>query len=314
MKPHFHHILTRIDTLAFFESVARHNSFTKAADELHVTQSAASKQVKRLEERLGVQLFNRVNKGVILTSAGYELLETLQPLLHSLESTIIRIQQQHSVKTVSIACTQAVGHYWLSAKLFAFQQTHPDIMVNLVSTNNLTEKNCAAYDFCILYGNGDWLSLQSTKLYDERIYPICSVNFNAPEITDPVQLLQLPIIQLDPSLWHWVTWKDWFTHFGIEYRPTKKILTCSQVTLAVSACASGMGVTLGWDFIARDMIQNSIFKQLGPYVYTTGRSDYLVYPHSRPLSEAAQTFKSWFLENCQEQEIAQDESVFISLS
>lgn len=291
-----HYALTQIHTLVFFESVARHNSFTRAADELHVTQSAVSKQVKRLEERLGVTLFNRLNKGVVLTSAGQELLETLQPLLQSLDAAIARIKQRHRVQTVTIACTQAVGHYWIFDKLFAFQKIYPDIMVNVISTNNLTDKNCVAYDLAVLYGHGDWPALDSTKLYEECIYPICSVNIDTPEITDPAQILQLPLIQLDPELWHWVTWKDWFTHFGVKYRPSKNILTCSQLTLAVNACANGMGVALGWDFIARDMIQNAIVKPLGPFVFNTGRADYLVSSRSRPLSGAAETFRSWLLD------------------
>jgi LysR family glycine cleavage system transcriptional activator len=287
--------VSQVYTLVFFEAVARHGSFTKAADEMHVTQSAVSKQVKHLEAALGFQLFDRQHRGVVLTQAGRELLESAQPLIQALESTVVRIRQRRNERVVTIICTQAVGHYWLFPRLFKFHKDHPDIIVNVMSTNDLTDRSCLGYDFGILYGQGDWPNLEREKVFEETIYPICSVNFDAPEINEPRQILQLPLVQLDPDTWKWSNWEDYFAHFGVDFYPPQNTLICNQLTLAVNAAANGVGVALCWEYIARDMIDTGLVRPLGPFVYVTGFSDYLVHTRGKPLSLAAQAFKDWLL-------------------
>lgn len=287
--------LSQVYTLVFFEAVARHSSFTKAADELNVTQSAVSKQVKNLEESLGFSLFERQHRGVQLTLAGRELLDGTQPLLRSLETTVSRIRQRRHERAVTIVCTQAVGHYWLFPRLVEFHKKYPSISVNVTSTNDINERICMGYDLGILFGKGDWVTLDSVEAFPEQIYPICSVNFDAPEISDPAQIQDLPLVQLDPETWNWSNWDEYFAHFGVKFSPPSNTLICNQLTLAISACANGVGVALAWEYIARDMIDNSLVKPLGPFIWKTGLADYLVHPHSRPLSEPAEIFKMWLL-------------------
>jgi LysR family transcriptional regulator, glycine cleavage system transcriptional activator len=287
--------VSQVYTLVFFEAVARYGSFTKAADELHVTQSAVSKQVKHLEEALGFKLFDRQHRSVVLTAAGTDLLESTQPLIQALESTIARIRQRRNERAVTIICTQAVGHYWLFPRLVRFHKDHPDITVNVTSTNDLTDRTCMGYDFGILYGHANWPSLEAAKVFDEQIYPICSVNFDAPEIEDPRQILQLPLVQLNPETWKWSNWKDYFAHFEVTFRPPKNTFICNQLTLAMNAAANGVGAALSWDYIAKDMIDTGLVRPLGPFVYITGLSDYLVHTRGKPLSPASQVFKDWLL-------------------
>ena len=291
--------VSQVYTLVFFEAVARHGSLTRAADELNVTQSAVSKQVKYLEEALGFALFERRHRGVELTPAGRELLDAAQPLLQSLEATVARIRQRRTERAVSIVCTQAVGQYWLFPLLVEFRQRHPDITVNVTSTNDITERTSAAYDFGILYGQGHWAQLDAVEVFPEIIYPICSTHFDAPPIAQPVQIQQLPLVQLDPQSWRWANWGDYFAHFGVPFEPPAHPFICNQLTLAISACIKGVGVALAWDYIARDLIDNAIVRPLGDFVWRTGQSDYLVHARGKPLSDAAQTFKAWLLEHLQ---------------
>ena len=287
--------VSQVYTLVFFEAVARHGNLTRAAEELSVTQSAVSKQVKYLEEALGFALFARQHRGVVLTVAGRELLEATQPLLQSLQATVARIRQRRTERAVSIVCTEAVGQYWLFPRLVAFRQLHPDITVTVTSTNDISDRTCAAYDFGILYGQGAWPQLEAAEVFAEVIYPICSVNFAAPAITQPGEILQLPLVQLDPQSWRWANWEDYFAHFGVRFEPPAHPFICNQLTLAISACIKGVGVALAWDYLARDLIDNAIVRPLGDFAWRTGRSDYLVHARGKALSEVSLIFKDWLL-------------------
>jgi DNA-binding transcriptional LysR family regulator len=269
-----------------------------------VTQSAVSKQVKSLEETLGFQLFERKHRAVELTPAGRELLESAQPLLHALESTVMRIRQRRNERSVSIVCTQAVGQYWLFPRLVEFRKLHPNITVTVTSTNDITNRTCLAYDFGILYGKGDWPQLEAVEVFPESIYPICSVSFEAPDITVPSQIQQLPLVQLGPQTWRWANWEDYFAHFGVPFDPPGHPFICNQLTLATNACAKGVGVALTWEYIARDLIDNAIVRPLGNFVWNTGLADYLVQVRGKPLSVAAQTFKDWLLATLVDQTLA----------
>jgi LysR family glycine cleavage system transcriptional activator len=284
-----------IYTLVYFEAVARLGSFTLAADELCVTQSAVSKQIKSLEQNLQFPLFERQQRGVALTKAGKELYESTQPLLNALSDTVARIKRWQVSNVVSVICTQAVSHYWLFPRLVLFNQVRPDITVNIISTNDITAESCLGHDFGVLYGDGQWSGLQACKLFDEVIFPICSNSFQAPEIVSPEQILSLRLVQLDPRAWSWMNWSDWFKHFDVAYHPPENMLVYNQVTLALSASAQGLGVALGWEFMARDSISSGIIKQLGPFAFHTGSADYLVSNAAKPLSPAAEVFKSWVL-------------------
>lgn len=289
--------LPPLHSLTYFEAVGRLMSFTKAAEELCVTQSAVSKQVRNLEDSLGFDLLERSKSGLKLTPAGEELLASSQPLLLALKQSVARIRQSHAGNTISIICTQAVAHYWLIPRIELFNQLMPGVTVNLLSTNEITAAKCADYDFGILYGDGEWQGLEAHKLFDEEVYPICSTRFDAPDIATHSQLLDLRLIQLDPEQWRWMNWADWFEHFDCDYTRPINMLVYNQVTLTLNACARGLGVALGWHFMLREMLEAGQIRKLGPFSYRTGRADFLVHDKGKKLSNAARVFKETILGN-----------------
>lgn len=283
--------LPPLHSLSYFEPVGRLLSFTKAANELCVTQSAVSKQVRNLEESLGFPLFERARNGLRLTPAGSELLAVSQPLLLALKQSVARIRQSHAGNSVSVICTQAVAHYWLVSRIELFNQIMPGVTVNILSTNDIDAVRCADYDFGILYGDGNWPGLEKFKLFDEVVYPICGPQCKPPEITTPADLLKLRLIELDPDQWRWMNWADWLKHFDCPFSSAPNMLVYNQVTLTLNACARGQGVALGWDFMLREMIEAGQIQRLGPFQYCTGRADYLVHKRNMPLSPVATAFK-----------------------
>ncbi|WP_082629098.1 LysR substrate-binding domain-containing protein [Pseudomonas sp. TTU2014-080ASC] len=289
--------LPPLHSLTYFESVGRLLSFTQAARELCVTQSAVSKQVRNLEDSLGFPLFERARNGLRLTPAGSELLAASQPLLLALKQSVARIRQSHAGNSVSVICTQAVAHYWLVPRIELFNQVMPGVTVNIMSTNDMDFSRCADFDFGILYGDGDWPGLEKSKLFDEVVYPICGPQFTCPDIENPADLLKLRLIQLDPEQWRWMNWADWFKHFECPYTPPSNMLIYNQVTLTLNACARGQGVALGWDFMLREMLEAGQVRRLGPFQYRTGRADYLVHRRNKPLNAVATAFKELILKS-----------------
>lgn len=287
--------LPALDTLIAFEAVVRTGSFTRAASELYLTQSAVSKQIKLLEEQLGAVLFERRARGIALTSAGESLNSIVEPMLESLLANVLRLKAGHSSRNVSVICTHAVAQYWLFPRLLRFNEQHPELTVNIHASNEISESDIANYDFGILYGHGHWSSLKAEKLFDETIYPIASVKRALPTVNSLEALQTLPLIQLDASAWNCLDWQDWFSHQGLRYRAPAEAVTFNQVNLVFEAVVQGMGVGLGWEFMARERIEQGSIRQVSAFVVHTGQADYLVHDKQAPRSPAAQVFADWLL-------------------
>jgi len=273
--------LPPLDTLIAFEAVARTGSFTRAAGELYLTQSAVSKQIRLLEDQLGTQLFERRARGIALTTAGEHFHGFVEPMLDKLLANVQRLKSGHGSRHVSVICTHAVAQYWLFPRLLRFNEQHPGLTVNIHASNDINESLVADYDFGILYGHGRWRSLQASKLFDEVIYPIASNNWD--------------LRQVDASAWNCLDWHDWFAHFGLRYQAPADAPTFNQVNLVFDAVMQGMGVGLGWESMARDRINSGLIRQVCDFEVRTGQADYLVHDRQTLPSPAAQVFAEWLL-------------------
>ncbi|MEN5197817.1 LysR substrate-binding domain-containing protein [Pseudomonas wadenswilerensis] len=287
--------LPPLDTLIAFEAVVRTGSFTRAASELYLTQSAVSKQIKVLEEHLGAILFERRARGIALTTAGEGFNAIVEPMLESLLNNVLRLKSGHGSRNVSVICTHAVAQYWLFPRLLRFNEQHPELTVNIHASNEISESDIGNYDFGILYGHGHWSSLKASKLFDEAIYPIASVKRALPAVHSLSELQALPLIQLDASAWNCLDWQDWFGHQGLRYQAPANAVTFNQVNLVFDAVMQGMGVGLGWEFMARERIDNGLIRQVSAFVVHTGQADYLVHDKQALRSPAAQVFEDWLL-------------------
>lgn len=287
--------LPPIHSISAFESVARLGSFTAAADELNLGQSAVSKQIKTLEEQTNIPLFIRHARGVELTNAGKELLNAVQPALHQLSSGIEHVRQRHDADTVTVIATHAVAHYWLFSRVIAFNRVHPEITVSIRSDNAIDASKVTEHDFGILYGEGRWPYLDAESLFVESVYPVCHPDLSLKEPREPEDLVRLPLIELDSTEWDCIGWEDWFRSFGVDYQPAKNSLTFNQVTLAYEAARQGLGVALGWHFMVKEDIRSETLKRVGSFVFESGKQDYLVHRAHVPLKPSALVFRDWLL-------------------
>jgi len=285
-----------MNSLVFFESSARLGSFTKAAEELFITQSAVSKKIRLLEENLGFELFIREPRQLLLTEAGVEFYSEAKSVLNQMSDSINRIRRHANTNTVTITCTHAVSHYWLFPRITRFNLEYPDIAINIYASNSLDESSCAQFDLGILNSDGQWQApLDHHLLFHERIYPVCHYDYPINKVLTSEEILHEKLIHLDPSAWRWPTWVNWFASVGIEFTIPKNAQLFNQITLALEASRQGMGIALGWEFMTEELLKRHELKRASDVCYEPGMSDFLVYRKSKVLSDSARTFRDWLL-------------------
>lgn len=288
--------LPPLQSLAFFEAAARHNSFTKAAEELCVSQSAVSKQIKHLEEFLGTELFYRSAQGLEISEDGKELYLEAQGALERISGVSSRIQNRNRTHELTIVSTVAVAHYWLFPRVALFKTQFSDININIYSSDQIDETLCLQHDLGILYGDGDWSTpLNSHHLFDEKIYAVCGTNYAFETCQQPGELLDQELIHLGPSKWRWTCWTDWFDSFGIDYQIPSGSVLFNNLPLVLQAASNNMGIALGWEFAVQDQLKSGALRLACEQPLVSDCADYLVYNSQRPLNPAAECFRDWLL-------------------
>jgi LysR family glycine cleavage system transcriptional activator len=166
--------LPPLHALAVFEAAARHNSFSKAAEELCVTHSAVSHQIKQLEEHLGVRMFVRLARAVALTKRRKKILIEVQAALESLESASLSISRNERARTLRVNVLQPFAGNWLVERLEEFLQDHPEIDLELEATHREDARALDEVDISVRYGKGEWKGIDFVKLLNVDLFPVCS--------------------------------------------------------------------------------------------------------------------------------------------
>ena len=187
--------LPSLDLLKGFEVVARHLSFTKAAAELYVTQSAVSRQIRQLEEHLGVRLFERRTRAVVLTEAGYRYYTELTPLLRQLTELTQKVTATRAETRVRVTTTLTVASLWLVPRLAAFQEKNPDVHVHVIADNLMRDLDRDGFDLAIRYSTHAEAGAAALKLFDETLAPVCS-----PELAKRAKLKRLADVDRVPLI------------------------------------------------------------------------------------------------------------------
>lgn len=248
--------LPPLNSLRAFEAAARHLSFTKAAEELHVTPAAVSHQIKALEEQMGVPLFRRLTRALRLTEAGQAALPPLRDGFDRLADAVdlLRAHQESGVITVSVEPSFAAK--WLVPRLDRLRVAHPDLEVRLDATDRLADFQRDNVDLAIRYGGGDYPGLQVDRLLSEEIFPVCSPKLRdgpAP-LAQPDDLRHHTLIHLDWDLEDVAapTWRMWLLAAGIHDIDFTRGPVFSMKSLALQAAIEGQGVALASSVLVSD--------------------------------------------------------------
>ncbi len=282
-----------LNALRAFEVSARQLSFTRAAEELNVTQTAVSQQVRNLEQRLGVQLFRRLPRGLALTDEGEALLPALAESFQRMAQLLERFEggRAREVLTLGVVATFAVG--WLLPRLRDFQQAHPFVDLRLFTHNNRLDLAGEGLDLGLRFGDGAWHGTQADLLVAAPLTPMCAPAL-ALRLRSAVDLAGQPLLRSYRAS----EWSQWFQAAGVA-GPVALRGPVFDTSLALAeAAAQGAGVALlPARMFARDLQQGRLARPFALEVHTGGY--WLTRLKSRAESAAMRAFRDWLLAACQ---------------
>jgi len=278
--------------LLAFEAVARRRSFALAAQELHVTASAISHQIARLEEQLGVRLLERSAHGVLLSRAGSHYLQRIGGALEAIAAATEELRSKVS-NSLHVNCAPSLASLWLMPRLRRFARAHPDISLSLRASHTYCDFALGQFDIDIRYGVPQWPNLEVEPLFEECIAPLACPAFIAEHrLTQPAQLAALPLIQSNVSL---VQWPNWFAAHCHELRaPTHFALRFDRAQMSLDAATQGLGVALeSLTNAAGHMERGELAAPFGLARCIKIKGHFVVYPARNAHNSAVQAFLKW---------------------
>ncbi|UXS35055.1 LysR family transcriptional regulator [Agrobacterium tumefaciens] len=281
-----------LNGLRAFEASARHLSFTRAAIELCVTQAAVSQQVKGLEKRLGVSLFQRLPRGLKITAEGEALLPTVTSSFDQMATTLDRIEagQVRELLFLGVVGTFAVG--WLLPRLKAFQKQHPFIDVRVSTNNNRVDMAAEGLDFAIRFGQGSWHGTDAFRLFEAPLSPLCTPKL-AETLKSPADLVEATLLRSYRS----DEWATWFATAGVAPVAQVNAGIVFDTSLGMmEAALQGLGVALAPPSMFSRHLASGAIVQPFPITISLG-SYWLTRLQSKPRTAAMQAFSDWIFAN-----------------
>ena len=284
--------------LKAFEASARHLSFTKAADELFVTQAAISHQIKSLEEKTKVQLFKRFNRSLQLTTAGQIYLLSIIESLNQLEKSSKQLTGRSSKNTLSISLLPSFATKWMAQRIWKFQDKHPEIEVRISACDSLVDFNQDESDIAIRYGRGNWDDVFSELLFEEEVFPICNRQTydQIKENPHPSILLTERLVLDEFSLEDWETW---FKKAGVNLATPIRGTRFSHTVMMLESIENGLGFALGRTPLVIDDLRRNIFFAPFDINIASDLAYYFVCKNGQEKSINIAAFKDWIFEEAQ---------------
>lgn len=290
--------LPPLNALRVFETAARHLNYSRAAEELFLTHSAVSHQIKTLESELAVKLFRRSGRNMQLTKEGQRLYVHVREGLNRLTQGVAELRAQSRQQILNISVTPSFAAGWLVPRLPDFYHWYPQIEVNLRATTALADFSREDVDLALRYGPGRWPGLQAEKLLQGDFIPVCSPRYRSGRLPRTADELLDCVLLHHPSL----SWEEWFKSVCVTVGSPLRGSHFSDYTLAVRAAEAGQGVVLAHGDLIKDELTSKRLIRIvkdrlplqAPFAY------FLVYPENAELLPKVQVFREWLLEQIRE--------------
>ncbi len=295
--------LPALPQLHTFEAVARRMSFTAAADELCLTQSAVSRQIKSLEDDLGLPLFLRRHRAIEMTPDGHRLFDAVTRGLDEIAHCVSDLRVATEMPQITVAASVAFSYYWLMPRLERFAERYPEIDLRVLATDHKVDLTRQGADIAVLHGDGNLDGVDARFLFGERVYPVCSPVYlqEHPELQRPSDLLDQTLLHLDGggTIWGSVDWHTWLVQQGVTGQPVRRGIRLNSYPMILQGAATGRGIALGWSYITDEMLASG---QLAcPFesaIETT--SDYYIGALNETVKNPAVSgFLQWIIEECE---------------
>ncbi|SPY41293.1 transcriptional regulator GcvA [Proteus mirabilis] len=286
--------LPPLNALRVFDSAARHLSFTKAAEELFVTQAAVSHQIKTLEEFLGLKLFRRRNRSLLLTEEGQSYYLDIKEIFSSINEATKKLLARSAKGALTVSLSPSFAIQWLVPRLSGFNQAYPGIDVRIQAVDREEDKLADDVDVAIFYGRGNWTGLRTDRLYAEYLIPVC-----APSLLTGEKPLKTPSDLIYHTLLHDTSRRDWQAYvrqleiqnqINVQQGPI-----FSHSSMVIQAAVHGQGVALVNNVMARSEIESGRLVRPFQDVLVSKNAFYLVCQDSQAELGKIAAFRQWIL-------------------
>lgn len=285
--------LPPLNTLKAFEAAARHESFTRAAEELFVTQGAVSQQVKALESGLGVKLFNRERQRLVITEAGRDYLTVVRDALDRIAVGTERLLQRQNAGVLTVSTSPDFAAKWLVHRLGHFAEAHSDIDLRVSATLHHVDFAREEVDLAVRHGDGNWPGLDPVQLSGEQLFAVCSPSLlsGRRKLGKPADILKLPLIHLDSR----EDWKKWLRAVGVDDADVTHGPVLNRVSMAIDAAINGQGVALARTTLAAwDLINGRLVRPF-PDALPLSKTYWIICPKATSNLPKIVTFRNWLL-------------------
>jgi LysR family glycine cleavage system transcriptional activator len=282
-----------LNALKSFEAAARHESFTRAAEELCVTQGAVSHQVKALEEEIGVKLFNRERQRLIITTAGREYLNVIRDAFDRIAVGTERLMQRQSGGALTISTSPDFAAKWLVHRVGRFAEAHPDIALNVSATMHHVDFAREEVDLAVRHGDGNWPGLHVERLSGEQLFPVCSPKLlrGRQRLAKPADVLKFPLLHLETRQF----WPAWLEAAGVTDIDVSQGPIMNRVSMLIDAAVEGHGIALARTTLAAwDLINGRLVR---PFAETlrVSKTYWIVCPKATAMLPKVKSAREWLL-------------------
>ena len=281
--------LPSISALLAFEAVARLGSATAAAQELSLTQSAISRQLKTLEDQLGVALILRKGRQLSLSDAGAAYVPQVRDILNRLAQASVSVRTNPNGGSLNLAILPAFGMHWLAPRLRDFAEAHPEVTVNLSTRLKPFAIGDSPFDAAIHFGHEDWPGVRYLPLMPETVVPVCAPDMLAVPLTQAADILAHPLLHLETRPRGWARW---LAALGVTAEPPAGMVFDQFSTMA-QAAIHGLGVALLPTFFAQPYLRDGQLMLASAQSTQSIGSYYLVWPEERDEGAALASFRTW---------------------
>jgi LysR family glycine cleavage system transcriptional activator len=285
-------MLPSLNGLRAFEAAARHMSFTRAAAELNVTQTAISHQIKRLEDQLGVPLFVRHNRALALTRAAQDYLPQIRSAFDDLRRATARLRRPEHDAVLTVSTTASLATKWLVSRVAAFQDANPGVEIRITTSVALVDFRRDEVDMAVRFGRGHWPGLRADWLMAEDIFPVCSPAL-ALSVRQPADLATHTLLHSTVSR---EDWQLWLTAAGLPAAiAARRGLMFDQTFMAVQAATEGLGIALGRTHLVEADIAAGRLVAPFDVVLPQDAGYYVVAPEAAADQPGIARFRDWLI-------------------
>lgn len=299
MPPRFRR-LPPLSALCAIEAVARLGSVTRAANELGLTQSAVSHNIRLVEEALGVVLFRRDTTGTVVLARGEVLGSAIQDGLSRIADAINAVRRNDSGPALTISILPGFAIKWLFPRLIHFDETNSGVELSIMTTANLADFDSGGAMVALRYGTGDYPGLHVDRLFGEQMFPVCAASYadkqRAP-LREPADLASHTLIhdEIWPLLQTVPGWRSWLDAAGYREISAERGRRYSQSNLSIQAAIAGFGICLGRSpLVLDDLMEGKLVQPFGPAI-DTGYAYYFVCPPQALKIPKVRNFREWLL-------------------